>query len=245
MTLLAGLRLQKLYLLSMMRCELVKPITDAQRIALASTNYGVKRMTKNCRQCGSIFEYHQRGCHPRYLCDACRLYNRKELTRKNNNSPKTGEAKRRWQNSLRGKEMRSRAANIPKRKEAKRIYRQSPEGKKTERKYWQSQKFLDTRRRFLSSGKGRVYLANMRIRWRGSDYGEYLAFKSEAFRDKLPCVKCGKSWIDGTRGVTHEIDHILSRRLGGTHRRDNLQVLCFECHLAKTKLDREGMKCLA
>ena len=192
-----------------------------------------------CVQCDIPFEYEQKGCHPRYLCNSCREANRKELVKKNNSSAQTREAKARWANSPHGKEIRRKSATSLERKAAKKRYRQSPEGKEVEKRYWRSTKFLETRRRFLQSDKGKANLARTRLIWRnGSDYAEYLLFKNEAFRDKVPCTKCGKPWIDGIRGVTHEIDHIVPRKLGGTHKKENLQVLCFECHLVKTSEDR-------
>jgi len=37
-----------------------------------------------------------------------------------------------------------------------------------------------------------------------------------------------------------EIDHIVPVHAGGSNRRDNLQPLCHECHVAKTNADARG-----
>lgn len=48
------------------------------------------------------------------------------------------------------------------------------------------------------------------------------------------CRTCGRRVGGKLRG---EIDHVIPLILGGQHRETNLQLLCHECHGAKTKLD--------
>lgn len=48
------------------------------------------------------------------------------------------------------------------------------------------------------------------------------------------CVKCTRKTGGGLKG---EIDHIIPLILGGEHREMNLQLLCVECHSAKSRLD--------
>lgn len=48
------------------------------------------------------------------------------------------------------------------------------------------------------------------------------------------CLKCARHIRPPLRA---EFDHIIPLILGGEHREANLQLLCHECHSAKTKLD--------
>src|SRR3954467_5173073 len=48
------------------------------------------------------------------------------------------------------------------------------------------------------------------------------------------CVKCCRPVTGKLRA---EIDHVIPLIIGGKHQEDNLQLLCHECHSAKTKLD--------
>ena len=48
------------------------------------------------------------------------------------------------------------------------------------------------------------------------------------------CLKCARNIRPPLRA---EFDHIIPLILGGEHRETNLQLLCHECHGAKTKLD--------
>lgn len=48
------------------------------------------------------------------------------------------------------------------------------------------------------------------------------------------CVKCTRKVGGALRA---EFDHAIPLILGGEHRESNLQILCHECHGAKTKLD--------
>lgn len=52
--------------------------------------------------------------------------------------------------------------------------------------------------------------------------------KTTLRRDGHQCVKCG-----ATQDL--EVDHIQNVAQGGTHRLDNLQTLCRECHREKTR----------
>ena len=130
-------------------------------------------------------------------------------------------------------------------REGKKRYAQSEKGReihrKANRKYDYSEKGIETRRLYLESDLGRAYLKRTRYKRYIDRYQDFVIFKREAFRDRLPCVYCGKHWIDGARGVGHEIDHILALCNGGTHLTSNLQVLCYGCHLITTKIDRNDM----
>lgn len=55
-----------------------------------------------------------------------------------------------------------------------------------------------------------------------------------ANKAKVCCVQCARPVIGKLRA---EIDHVIPLILGGSHRETNLQLLCNECHAAKTKLD--------
>ena len=48
------------------------------------------------------------------------------------------------------------------------------------------------------------------------------------------CLCCQR---EIARGLRPEFDHIVPLILGGEHREANLQVLCHECHAAKTSRD--------
>lgn len=48
------------------------------------------------------------------------------------------------------------------------------------------------------------------------------------------CVQCTRKIGPALPGQT---DHVIPLILGGQHRESNLQLLCVECHAAKTKLD--------
>lgn len=51
---------------------------------------------------------------------------------------------------------------------------------------------------------------------------------------ELYCQKCKRQVAGKLRA---EFDHVTPLILGGKHRESNLQLLCHECHGAKTKLD--------
>lgn len=54
-------------------------------------------------------------------------------------------------------------------------------------------------------------------------------------RDDFTCQQCGKT-------TTLELDHIISRRNGGSHHPDNLQILCNSCNARKgATTDRRGI----
>jgi 5-methylcytosine-specific restriction protein A len=48
------------------------------------------------------------------------------------------------------------------------------------------------------------------------------------------CQKCGRA-VGGK--LRAEIDHVIPLIINGQHRQSNLQLLCHECHGAKTALD--------
>jgi 5-methylcytosine-specific restriction endonuclease McrA len=62
----------------------------------------------------------------------------------------------------------------------------------------------------------------------------YRAHKERVFaRDGRTCRYCGND-------ENLQIDHIISRKNGGTHDLDNLQVLCRDCNLRKSSKE-EGV----
>jgi 5-methylcytosine-specific restriction endonuclease McrA len=63
---------------------------------------------------------------------------------------------------------------------------------------------------------------------------KYRTHKERVFaRDGRICRYCGND-------QNLQIDHIISRKNGGTHDMDNLQVLCRDCNLRKSSKD-EGV----
>jgi 5-methylcytosine-specific restriction protein A len=48
------------------------------------------------------------------------------------------------------------------------------------------------------------------------------------------CRKCSRQ-VGGK--LRAEFDHMIPLIIGGSHRENNIQLLCHECHAAKTKLD--------
>lgn len=48
------------------------------------------------------------------------------------------------------------------------------------------------------------------------------------------CQKCTRPIVGKLRA---EFDHVIPLILGGEHREQNLQMLCSDCHTAKSKLD--------
>ncbi|MFS8372417.1 HNH endonuclease [Xanthomonas campestris] len=53
-------------------------------------------------------------------------------------------------------------------------------------------------------------------------------------RDKYLCVPCGAA---GRLAPAEEVDHVIPQAEGGTGADDNLQAICVECHIAKTKAE--------
>ena len=60
--------------------------------------------------------------------------------------------------------------------------------------------------------------------------------KARIYLDAEGRCKCCTRFIDGSALVA-EYDHIIPLILGGANRETNLQLLCSECHAAKTKRD--------
>lgn len=59
----------------------------------------------------------------------------------------------------------------------------------------------------------------------------HAALRSFVFlRDGFACVRCGAK---PSREIAIVLDHIVSRRNGGTHHPDNLQTLCVRCNASK------------
>lgn len=63
-----------------------------------------------------------------------------------------------------------------------------------------------------------------RIRWRILNRADFC------------CEKCGR------RGRALEVDHVIPLSEGGTSDPDNLQALCRDCHLAKTRRENGGAR---
>lgn len=53
-------------------------------------------------------------------------------------------------------------------------------------------------------------------------------------RDNYTCQCCGRI------GGKLELDHIINLASGGTHNKDNLQILCYDCHKTKTQTESTG-----
>lgn len=72
-----------------------------------------------------------------------------------------------------------------------------------------------------------------------ADPAAYAARRVQALEQREPCAVCGRPWSRRT----HQIDHILSLPIGRLLGRtdldapENLQVLCKQCHRAKTARD--------
>lgn len=60
--------------------------------------------------------------------------------------------------------------------------------------------------------------------------------KTRIYIDAEGHCKCCTRFIDGSALVA-EYDHVIPLILGGKNRETNLQLLCSECHAAKTKRD--------
>jgi 5-methylcytosine-specific restriction endonuclease McrA len=72
---------------------------------------------------------------------------------------------------------------------------------------------------------------------RGSNMGSrWAAIRQKVLRDSGGvCAKCGE---DGAC----EVDHIVSRRLGGSNEYNNLQALCRNCHARKSSSEGNAAK---
>jgi 5-methylcytosine-specific restriction protein A len=60
------------------------------------------------------------------------------------------------------------------------------------------------------------------------------ALRAKVLSDNPLCVSCEKL---GVTALADEVDHILALTNGGSNDIDNLQGLCFSCHVAKTRED--------
>lgn len=54
---------------------------------------------------------------------------------------------------------------------------------------------------------------------------------------KLSCAKCGAGYL-----ISHQVDHIVALCLGGVDHQSNLQMLCYNCHVLKTRDDKATYK---
>ena len=72
---------------------------------------------------------------------------------------------------------------------------------------------------------------------RGSNMGSrWAAIRQKVLRDSGGvCARCGE---DGAC----EVDHIVSRRLGGSNDHNNLQALCKRCHNLKSSSEGNAAK---
>ena len=62
--------------------------------------------------------------------------------------------------------------------------------------------------------------------------------KAALSRDHFICQHCGKPNLNGKDA---QVDHIVSRRNGGTNELSNLQTLCASCHSKKTYKEDGGL----
>ncbi len=58
--------------------------------------------------------------------------------------------------------------------------------------------------------------------------------RAQKMRENPLCIYCQKK---GVTRIGKELDHIVPVSLGGSNEESNLQLLCFDCHAAKTILD--------
>lgn len=73
--------------------------------------------------------------------------------------------------------------------------------------------------------------------WRGKSDDAAIPARVQdrvAMKSNDCCQKCCRPVTGKLRA---EIDHVIPIIIGGEHRESNLQLLCHECHAAKTKLD--------
>lgn len=127
-------------------------------------------------------------------------------------------------------------------------YRLTEKGQATIRRYHATEKYRDYQKRYSASRNGRErtarYLAGsrgqeyLRRRWRRyedryPDSPEYCKHRYDMlYIKRLPCTTCGED--DELR---LQVDHVIPRAAGGSHDRENLQVLCVDCHKIKTAVD--------
>jgi len=166
-----------------------------------------------CSTCDTEFT----GSKLRRVCDALRRKTHIDALRRRCLYKSVIESNKRYKMTLKGRESQAKS-NASAYSTTQRSYRNSERGRASIRQ-----------RNARSNAKRRTT----------EGLTEYEAFVAEVRSGKPFCVTCSKPWIDSPRG--HQIDHILAIGLGGTHHRKNLQVLCFECHKAKTKVDRREM----
>lgn len=100
------------------------------------------------------------------------------------------------------------------------MYRISEEGRATQAKY-------------AASEKGRLSRVARTARRRCQAPDEYIKwFDRLLLKRHKPCAKCGRPWKQ-----SHQLDHIVALALGGKDEESNYQVLCVDCHRAKTRED--------
>lgn len=87
--------------------------------------------------------------------------------------------------------------------------------------------------KWVRTEKGMI-LHNISIaKWKGTDSQLFYRNRYQlCFIEKRPCAACNTPY---QRGFI--CDHIIPRRLGGTHELVNLQILCPKCNSIKTALD--------
>lgn len=90
-----------------------------------------------------------------------------------------------------------------------------------------------------------VALPKRKRNWCGSscmaEYYREVGWTSRArlvdWRNTHPCASCGRI----TPAPEIEVDHRIALALGGTNAPENLQLLCRDCHKAKTAADMAAM----
>ena len=98
-------------------------------------------------------------------------------------------------------------------------------------------KFQSYFQRWVRTERGAA-LHNISIaKWKGSDSALFFQNRYRLIIvERRPCAACDAPY-QTKQGFA--VDHIVARRLGGTHEMSNLQILCRPCHIHKTILDNQ------
>jgi 5-methylcytosine-specific restriction endonuclease McrA len=105
-------------------------------------------------------------------------------------------------------------------------WRKSPKKRETDRRYYTSPKGRSTAVKRMARLKhdNEYYRSVKRL----VDTAAYKRLRKEVLSEIRECQKCHR-----TENLT--LDHIVALSIGGTHTRDNLQVLCRSCNSKKKR----------